>query len=155
MAEPKTPLVLSQGTAYRFVVSTGSRDLGSWAKASDMEIKWGLAEHWVGDSDQYFKYAGVPKYESVKLSRAADPVGTKAVQAWLDEVHSTGGKPEDGAIEIIDAGGSVVVGWTIREMFPISWKISDFDASAGKVYLETLKIAHSGLFSAANRARPA
>ncbi|MDT8913128.1 phage tail protein [Amycolatopsis sp. PS_44_ISF1] len=148
-------VVLSQGTAHQFVVRTGSRELGAWSGASDLEVKWDRAEHWVGDSDRYFKYAGVAKYEPVRFTRAADPVGTKAVQDWLNEVHSTGGVPEDGALQVVDATGAVVLEWTIREMFPINWKISGFDAGGAKVYAETLTVVHSGLLSAANQAHPA
>ncbi|WP_328609379.1 phage tail protein [Amycolatopsis sp. NBC_00345] len=147
-------VALAQGTANQFVVTTGSRELGAWASASDLEIKWDKAEHWVGDSDRYFKYAGVAKYEPIKFTRAADPVGTKSVQDWLNQVQSTGGMPEDGALQVVGDTGAVVLEWTIREMFPINWKISGFDASGAKVYIETLTVVHSGLLSAANRAQP-
>jgi phage tail-like protein len=151
----KPPPVLAQGTAQRFVVHSGTRDLGSWAAVSGLEVKWGLAEHRVGDSDLYFKYAGVPKFESIKLRRAADPVGTKTVQEWLNEVQTSGGVPEDGAVDIIDnASGQVMLSWTLRAMFPIRWKISDFEASTAKTYIETLEVVHSGLLTAATKARP-
>jgi len=155
MPNPQPSSVLAQGTAQRFVVHSGSRDLGSWAAVSGLEIKWGLAEHRVGDSDQYFKFAGVPKFETIKLRRAADPVGTKMVQEWLNEVQTTGGMPEDGAVDIIDnATGQALLSWTLRAMFPIKWKISDFEASNAKTYVETLEVVHSGLLTAANKARP-
>jgi phage tail-like protein len=146
-------VALAQGTANQFVVTTGSRELGAWASASDLEVKWDTADHRVGDSDRYFKYAGVAKYEPIKFTRAADPVGTKAVQDWLNQVQSTGGVPEDGALQVVGATG-VLLEWTIREMFPINWKISGFDASGAKIYVETLTVVHSGLLSAANRAQP-
>jgi phage tail-like protein len=97
----------------------------------------------------------VPKFDTVKLRRAADPVGTKMVQDWLNEVQSSGGLPEDGAVDIIDAAsGQAVLSWTLLAMFPIKWKISDFEASNAKAYVETLEVVHSGLLTAANRARP-
>lgn len=150
---PSSP-ALAHGTAHRFVVTAGSRDLGSWSKVAGLEVKWDVAEHRVGDSDQYFKYAGIAKFEKLKLTRAADPIGTKLVQTWLDEVASTGGVPEEGAVEIISAAAGSVVSWTIREMFPHRWKISDFDMGSGKIFMETLEIVHSGFLTAANRATP-
>ncbi|MFI6025460.1 phage tail protein [Amycolatopsis magusensis] len=152
MADPTPPprpptAAQDLAMAHRFVVSAGSRDLGAWSKVSGLSVKWDLAEHWVGDSDQYFKYAGVPKFERLKLSRAAERAGTGAVKAWLEEVKSSGGTPEEGAIAMLTSSGDSVTSWTLREMFPVAWQISEFDAGASKVAVETLEIVYSGFLA--------
>ncbi|WP_156756335.1 phage tail protein [Actinokineospora pegani] len=149
MANPPT---LAHGMAHRFVVSAGSRDLGAWSKVAGLSVKWDLAEYRVGHSDQYFKFAGVPKFATLKLSRAADTTGTKAVQTWLGEVQASGGTPEEGAVEMLTSAGDSVIVWTLREMFPIAWQISEFDATTGKVAMETLEIVYSGFLLAAQQA---
>jgi phage tail-like protein len=141
-------MTLAHGMAHRFVVTAGSRDLGSWSKVSGLSVKWDLAEYRVGHSDQYFKFAGVPKFDRLKLSRAADATGTGAVMTWLDEVQSSGGVPEEGAIEMLTSAGESVIVWTLREMFPIAWQITEFDAGTGKVATETLEIVYSGFLKA-------
>jgi phage tail-like protein len=135
--------------SHRFVVVAGSHHLGAWSKVAGLSVNWDLAEHRVGNSDQYFKYAGVPKFEKLKLSRAAEAAGTRQVQTWLNEVHTSGGVPEEGAVEVLTSAGLPVISWTLREMFPVGWQISDFDASTGKVAMETLVIVYSGFLTAA------
>ena len=141
-------MTLAHGMAHRFVVTAGSRELGSWSKVAGLSVTWDLAEYRVGNSDQYFKYAGVPKFGRLKLSRAADSGGTGAVMTWLDEVQSSGGVPEEGAVQMLTSAGEPAVVWTLREMFPIAWQITEFDASAGKVAMETLEIVYSGFLAA-------
>lgn len=135
------------GMTHRFVVSVGSRNLGAWSKVSGLSVRWDVAEHRIGNSDQYFKFAGVPKFEKLKLSRAAEVSGTTAVKAWLEEVKSSGGVPEEGAIEMLTSDGESIISWTLHEMFPVSWQISEFDASASKVAMETLEIIYSGFLA--------
>lgn len=145
------PLPLAHGMAHRFVVTAGSRNLGAWSKVAGLSVQWDLAEHRVGSSDLYYKFAGLPKFEKLKLSRAAEPAGTQAVQTWLNEVHASGGVPEEGAVEMLTSAGEPVISWTLREMFPAGWQISEFDASAGRVAMETLVIVYSGFLTAAQR----
>ncbi|MGQ0839843.1 phage tail protein [Actinokineospora sp.] len=141
------PTVIAHGMAHRFVVTAGSRDLGAWSKVAGLSVTWDLAEYRVGHSDQYFKFAGVPKFARLKLSRAAEQTGTTAVKTWLEEVQSSGGVPEEGAVEMLTSAGEPVISWTLQEMFPISWQISEFDATAGKVAMETLEIVYSGFLA--------
>lgn len=141
-------MTLAHGMAHRFVVTAGSRELGAWSKVAGLSVTWDLAEYRVGHSDQYFKYAGVPKFGRLKLSRAADAAGTGAVMSWLDEVQSSGGVPEEGAVQMLTSAGDPAVVWTLREMFPIAWQITEFDASTGKVAMETLEIVYSGFLTA-------
>ncbi|OLR92396.1 phage tail protein [Actinokineospora bangkokensis] len=145
---------LDLAMAHRFVVSAGSRDLGAWSKVSGLSVRWDLAEHWVGDSDQYTKYAGVPKFDKLKLSRAADRTATAAVKAWLEEVKASGGTPEEGAIAMLTSSGEQVLTWTLREMFPIAWQISEFDAAASKVAVETLEVVYSGFLAPGSQYGP-
>lgn len=135
------------GMAHRFVVTAGGRNLGAWSKVSGLSVKWDLAEHRVGDSDQYFKYAGVPKFDRLKLARAAESAGTSSVQEWLAEVKSSGGTPEEGSVQMQTSAGLPVVTWSLHEMFPVSWQISEFDAGSSKVAVETLEIVYFGFLA--------
>ena len=82
---------MALGMSHMFTLTAGSRNLGSWSKVSGLSVKWDLAEHRVGSSDQYFKFAGIPKFDKLKLGRAAEKAGTTAVKAWLDAVAKSGG----------------------------------------------------------------
>jgi phage tail-like protein len=153
MSQPTTQGAtgLALAMSHRFIVTAGTRSLGSWTKVSGLSVDWDLAEYRVGDSDQYFKYAAIPKYGKLKISRAAEETGTIAVQEWLAEVKTSGGTPEEGSVGLLTSGGAEVAVWTLREMFPISWSISDFDASTSKVAVETLQIVYSGFLAPGSR----
>lgn len=143
---------LLHGMAHRFVVSAGSRDLGAWSKVSGLAVKWDVADYRRGSSDQVDLFAAIPRFEQLKLSRAADTTGTGAVQEWLNEVHARGGVPEEGAVEMLTSAGESVASWTLHQMFPAGWQISEFDARSGTVAMETLTIVHSGFLTSARKA---
>lgn len=43
--------------------------------------------------------------------------------------------------------GFKIVEWDIRELIPVGWAITDFDAGDAKVAVETLTIAHTGFLN--------
>jgi len=138
---------MALGMAHKFTLAAGSRNLGSWSKVAGLSVKWDLAEHRVGNSDRYFKFAGVPKFDKLKLSRAAESAGTTSVKAWLEEVARSGGTAESGSLQMLTAAGTPVTSWTLKEMFPVTWQISEFDASSSKVAIETLEIVYGGFLT--------
>jgi phage tail-like protein len=147
MTGPPRSLGQPLGMAHKFVLTAGSFSLGAWSKVAGLSVKWDLAEHRIGNSDQYFKYAGIPKFDRLKLSRAAEQAGTTAVKAWLEKVSTSGGEPEEGSMKMLTPAGTALTTWTLQAMFPISWQISEFDASASKVAIETLEIVYSGFLT--------
>lgn len=136
-----------QAVSHRFHVSAGAFDLGTWSKMSGLQVTFDLAEHRIGGADTYYKYAAIPKFDKLKLNRAADSTSSKTVWGWLDSVHKTGGQPSIGSVAVLDTMGGPVMTWTLQDMFPIQWNVSDFDASAGKVVVETLTIVYSGFLT--------
>jgi phage tail-like protein len=138
------------GMSHKFVVTVGMFVLGSWSKVSGLAVKWDLAEYRVGNSDEYFKFAGVPRFERLKLSRAAALGSSTTVRQWLETSAQSGGTPMEGHV-VLTATGLPVAEWTLRAMFPIAWSISEFDASSSKVAIETLEIAYSGFLSTGNK----
>lgn len=138
------------GMAHKFVVTAGVYNLGTWSKVGGLSVKWDLAEHRIGSSDQYFKFAGIPKFDRLKLSRAAD-TSTETVKAWLNAVSTSGGTPDEGSVQVFTPAGVAVVTWALHEMFPIAWQISEFDASASKVAVETLEIVYAGFLTTGRR----
>lgn len=151
MTPPARSLGQPLGMAHKFVLTAGSFSLGAWSKVAGLSVKWDLAEHRIGNSDQYFKYAGIPKFDRLKLSRAAEQAGTTAVKTWLEKVSTTGGEPEEGSMKMLTPAGAALTTWTLQAMFPISWQISEFDASASKVAIETLEIVYSGFLTTGRR----
>lgn len=140
---------IGMGHHFSVVIDNPAFDLGTWSRASGLQVTWNLVEYRVGDQGNLsWIIPGTTKYSNIKLSRAAC-VESNIVQMWLAQT-STNPTPLSGAISLVAAGGLVpIVVWQLNEFFPIAWSISDFDAEQGKPAIETLELAHGGfLFDA-------
>jgi phage tail-like protein len=136
------------GLANRFSVTIDfSRyNLGSWAQADGLSVKWSVAEYRAGDGgNQRWYFPGNTEYTSIKLTRAAS-MESQAVKKWLDDT-SFKWQPYSGQIVLHDSGGAVVMTWELQHVMPVHWQILGFDAMASKVATETLEIAHEGFLS--------
>ncbi len=137
------------GMAMRFLVTIDETkvNLGSWSKASGLDVAWDLVEYRAGDAgnDRWF-FPGNTKYSTIKLERAAESAGTPAVHDWLNS-NSFAHKPCTGSIELQDAKKATVMKWTLRHVIPVKWAVTAFEASASKVALETLELAHMGFLT--------
>jgi len=135
------------GMSMRFAVNLDEQpvNLGSWSKVTGLDVTWDLVEYHSGDGpkNERWYFPGRTKYSTVKLERAVEAEGTKAVQEWLAK-NSFQHKVTSGKIELQDAKGAVVFSWTLRHVLPVRWSVTPFDSSATKVALETLEIAHMG-----------
>ncbi|HSH23632.1 MAG: phage tail protein [Actinomycetota bacterium] len=133
------------GLANRFKVTIDKSDydLGSWAKVEGLDVKWDLVEYRSGDgANNRWYFPGKTDYSTIKLTRAACK-DTGTVKKWLTatsfehEAHS-------GKIELLDSKNGKVADWTLKNVLPLKWSITGFDASASKVATETLELAHLG-----------
>lgn len=132
------------GMSHRFTVSIdkSTYDLGNWSKAAGLTVSWELCRYQVGDDTMHWVCPGNAKYQNISLSRAACS-DSQTVQEWLGATVRKG-KPLSGAVSMLDWTGMTVIEWTLSYFFPISWKITDFDAGGSKPALETLELVHTG-----------
>jgi len=132
------------GMSHRFTVSIdkATYDLGNWSRATGLSVAWDACRYQVGDDSMFWVCPGNPKYQNISLSRAACS-DSQTVQEWLGDTVRKG-KPLSGAVSMLDWTGLAVIEWTLSYFFPISWKISDFDAAGAKPAMETLELAHTG-----------
>ncbi len=133
---------------HRFAVSIdrSKYDLGSWAAAAGLSVRWNVCEyHYGGPGNDYWIFPGTTKYENIKLKRAACS-DSATVQTWL---RATSRRPEalTGTVQLLDWLGFPVVEWRMSAFFPVAWSITEFDAGAAKPALETLELAHTGFLS--------
>jgi phage tail-like protein len=132
------------GMGHRFsvLIDNASYDLGTWHKASGLSVSWEPITYRVGDSNELWILPGNPRYEHIKLTRAAC-AESNIVQAWL-VTTSRYPMPQSGTIMLVDWLGAPIVGWRLTEFFPVGWGITEFSAHTGHVALETLTLAHTG-----------
>lgn len=137
------------GMAMRFAVTIddGKYNLESWSKATGLEVSWDLVEYRAGDrrNDRWF-FPGVTKYPTIKLERAATSEGTGKVKEWLNS-NSFKHKVQSGSIVLQDAHLDEVSKWDLRQVIPVKWSVTGFEATSTKVALETLELAHLGFLT--------
>lgn len=137
---------VSMSNQFVIFIDHSDFDLGSWSKASGLSVRWDFCEYRNSQRPNYVWLSpGVPKYTSIKLSRAACS-DSNTVKQWLTTTTSKLSKhtPLSGAVQLVDMVGAPIVEWELREFFPIAWDIKELDASSSGVALETLELIHSG-----------
>ncbi|MEU9255931.1 phage tail protein [Streptomyces sp. NPDC048270] len=138
----------SVNMAHSFTVAIDrcQYELGDWASASGLNVTWQTCEYRTGDNWNHpLVFPGVPKYQKIKLSRAAC-ADSQVVQEWLTET-SVRNVPLTGAVSLVNWLGVRTVTWEIREFFPAAWGIGEFNAAQGKVAMETLELVHTGFLN--------
>jgi len=136
------------GMANRFTVdiSNGAYNLGSWSKVEGLDVKWDLAEYRAGDSgNERWYFPANTHYSTVKLTRAASAESLE-VRKWLDST-SFKWEPQVAAVALHDSTGAKVVTWELKNVMPMRWSITGFDAAASQVATETLELNHRGFLA--------
>jgi phage tail-like protein len=137
------------GMANRFTVeiSNGQYNLGSWAQVDGLDVKWDVAEYRAGDAgNNRWYFPANTHYSVVKLTRAAS-AESKAVRDWLDST-SFKWQAQTATVKLHDSAGKPLdVEWDLKNVMPVRWSITGFDAWASRVATETLELAHLGFLA--------
>ncbi len=135
----------------RFHVSVDGVDLGGWARCQGLEVKFNPESQPDGGNYQYETILpGHITYPHVTLERAINAADTAKVQAWLRDrasawidAHTSGGGGT-AQITLYDARANDVARWTLRNVYPDSWKGPDLNAGTLGIATETLVLVHEG-----------
>jgi phage tail-like protein len=136
------------GMANRFTVKidNGQYDLGSWSQVDGLDVKWDMAEYRAGDAgNERWYFPANTHYSVVKLTRAASEE-SKATRSWLDST-SFKWAPQMAVVKLHDAHSKPVVEWELKQVMPLRWSVSGFDAGASRVVTETLELTHRGFLA--------
>jgi phage tail-like protein len=145
----------AMGLTMRFRVRIDSlHDLGHWSSCRGLAVDFSHLV--VKEGAEYGAARYLPEritYHSVELARAMVSESTTQVRNWLSTVARTwyddalgGAKPasQTAAITLFDATGKPVTTWTLRNVYPRSWRAPDLDASSSSVAVERLELVHEG-----------
>lgn len=129
---------------HRFVVEIDSTpyNFGSWTKVSGLQVEWDAHAYRPCELSTDVIVPGAVKYQQITLARAACS-DTKIVKKWLSDVPNQLRRC-GGALHILDFTGQPMLTWEMRQLFPVSWAISGFDATSAQPAIEELKLAHTG-----------
>ncbi|TWD79391.1 phage tail-like protein [Kribbella amoyensis] len=135
------------GMSHRYVIEIDRSEyrLGAWTKAAGLGVRWQKLSYRPGYATFETIAPGNISYTDVSLSRAAGPASA-TVQRWLASV-TLRRTPLSGAIYLVDFLGMPVVTWELREFFPISWRLTEFDSTGSRPAVETLDLAHNGFLN--------
>jgi len=136
------------GLANRFVVTVVPEgySLGSFQKAEGLDVTWDMPDYRAGDGgNQRWFFPANTKYSTVKLHRAASDDSPK-VRDWLNMNSFNFAKSRSNIkIQLMDSTGAhVVIEWELRYALPKKWAISNMDAGASQISVETLEFDHEG-----------
>ena len=156
---------------YLFFVELSGLLVAMFSKCSGLKVSRDITEFREGGlNDQTHKLPGAIKYDNLVLERGLTM--SRALWDWFQQgrydfkvrrlnfsiiqgapghnlIAGIGGgtlNMSDTAFGMLGKGFGKVKHWDIENAYPVSWSISDLDASNGtSVVIETLEIAHHGL----------
>lgn len=131
---------------FRVSIDRDTYDLGTWTKVSGLGVSWTPCQYRCGEDNELLTFPGNAKYSTIKLARAACS-DSRTVQEWLVETAKSH-TPLSGEVQMIGWNFLAVASWQLKECYPISWSITDFDASSSRAAVETLELAHAGFLPA-------
>lgn len=146
----------AMGMAMRFGVVIDGMDLGGWQSCKGLHVSFENEEVAVGGEYEHTMLLPTRlKYNPITLVRAMDPQSSATVRRWLRQVLHDWYENEDpgdyrgstAQITLADVRSEYanpVSRWSLRHVYPKSWKGPDLDASSHSVALESLELVHQG-----------
>ncbi|MBI4786712.1 MAG: phage tail protein [Chloroflexi bacterium] len=84
------------------------------------------------------------KWSDLSLSRGMAKDGVALWRWVMDTVSKKRLVPHNITVTLLDAEGKPGMVWTFLKAYPKEWTLPTFDASEGKLAIETIKFAHQG-----------
>mgnify|MGYP001252299013 CR=1 FL=1 len=136
---------------FRYKVEIDSITSGAFSEVSGLSQTVDVVEFRYGNSSRTTprKFPGLTKYGNVILRRGV--LGGLDTLSWIRSVASNGTSGPTGiqrkkvTITLLDDAGRDGPKWELLNAWPVSYQVSDLDATSSEVAFETLEIAHEGL----------
>jgi phage tail-like protein len=137
-------------TGFNFQVDWGGARLG-FSEVSGLEIAVRPIYYREGNSRSAFPSVmpGLAESTTVVLMRGAI-AGDNDFFGWIDSVTSNQIERRDVTISLLDAERTPAATWRVRSAWPIRLLGPQLDASASKVAIELLELAHEGISVVSN-----
>ncbi|MEV6681592.1 phage tail protein [Streptomyces erythrochromogenes] len=146
---------LTPGLSSRFHVAVGGIELGGWSSCKGLAVTFESEVLNVGGSyDESWVLPTRLTYPTVTLTRAITAKETAMVHAWLRRMQREWVSSDDdrdrgdtATIKLMDTTSQFskpVCEWTLRSVYPKSWKGPDMDATSTNAAMETLELIHQG-----------
>jgi phage tail-like protein len=138
--------------SYHFQVSVDGDNIGSFQEVSGLKRTVDTMDYRGGDSPEFFvqKIPGLQKFENITLKRGVFQ-DQKQFSDWMKEVqdnlstHDLGEVRKQLIIELLDAGQTPIMTWTVERAFPVSVTYPTLNSTSNEVAVETLELTHEGI----------
>jgi phage tail-like protein len=174
VSAPTLSLAAILGLQNRFLVVIDGISLGGWGKCTGLKVDFTPFKMIEGGNyNNENILPGQVKYTDITLERAIEPAGSAIVQRWLSSRVSSwvnapgsahgavagalnavgsmvglgdigGAAGSTGEITLCSAEGKPLISWSLRNVYPASWKGPDLDAATMGIAREQLVLCHEG-----------
>jgi phage tail-like protein len=134
---------------FKFSVE-GVGEIGAFTEVSGLTVEVELVEIKEGGQNHFsHKLPGPMKWPNIVLKRGV--TDSDNLFEWFAKTSGEGFAGEgssltrtQGQIDLTDASGGTVRGWTFEEAFPVKWTGPTLTSSSSESAIEELEIAHHG-----------
>lgn len=141
---PETGERVDPYPAYTFYVEIGGIAQAAFSECSGLEVQIEVLEYEEGGLNGYVhKLPGRVKYSDLTLRHGS--AGSDELWEWYLDVCQGTIERKNFSVILFDPAGTEVRRWSFNGAYPIKWTGPQFNASEGKVAIETLVLAHQGL----------
>ena len=128
----------------RYVVKIDGEALGEFSSCEGLGVEVVMESREEGGNNGFvWQFPTRLKYSNVKLTRPIDGGASGRILDWIAQAPQV--SPTDGHIEVKNAHGDKVTGWTLKQVLPVRWSGPGLNPDQPKVLTETLEISHCGI----------
>jgi phage tail-like protein len=128
----------------RYVVKIDETSLGEFTSCDGLGVEVVLESREEGGNNRFiWQFPTRLKYSNVKLTRPIDDGSSGRILDWIAQVPRVA--PSNGHIEVKNAHGDRITGWTLQQVLPVRWSGPALNPDQPKVLTETLEITHCGI----------
>lgn len=130
--------------AFNYLVEIGGIVTSGFTECSGLQVETEFTDYREGGVNAFVhRFAGPTKYPPLILKHGL--TDDYSLWEWYHKVTQGTIERKTGTIYLMSSSGKLVLGWTVKEAFPVKWTGPDLRAGSGTVAIESLELAHRGL----------
>ncbi len=134
-------------TAFNFSVEIHGLIVGGFSEVSGLQAETETEEyHEGGLNNCVHKLPKVTKYSNLVLKRGI--IDSTKLWDWYQSVIAGQIQRYNGSVILLDSTGNEKKRWNFDGAYPVKWVGPDLKGDSNTVAIETLELAHKGLFKA-------
>jgi phage tail-like protein len=134
--------------SFNFLVEIEGVVTGGFSEVTGLQAETEIKEYREGGLNEYMhRLAGPTRYASnLVLKRGLTDADT--LLKWHQEVTQGTVNRKNGSIVLLDVAGGETWRWNFIQAYPVKWIGPSLRGNASEVAVETLEMAHNGIFKA-------